>query len=293
MPDRLTTGPRATLLNRIRGRAARAAIEFQHARVRLHAWLLFQARRHRYRIASETALKAARRSQTVFVFGSGASLNDVTPQAWANIATHDTVGFNWFVHQRFVRCDYHVVREVCSDDLDPSVWRPQIHEYFDLIRENPLYADTTFLVQTGFRATNGNRAIGMGLLPTAHPIVLWRSLRRHRQPSESLREGLAHNHATLEECVNFAYLMGWTEIVLAGVDLYDRRYFWLPPDVPIAGSESTEGVHNTARTGLIDLLGEWSGYLSSRGVGLYVYNERSLLARTVPVWPLARAWQSS
>lgn len=284
---------RATLVDRMRSHARRWLIELQHVRVRLRAWALFRRGIHRYRDLSEPALRATRKSDTVFVFGSGASLNEVPPHQWSEIAQHDTIGFNWFVHQRFVRCDYHLIREICSNDLDPQVWQPQFDKYFALIRENPLYTDTIFLVQTGFRATNGNRAIGMGRLPSQRPIFLWRSLRGQREPSRSLGDGLAHNHATLEECVNFAYIMGWTQIVLMGVDLYDRRYFWLPPDVPVAGSDSTEGLHNTARTGLIELLGAWHERFAAEGVHLFVYNERSLLARRVPVWPAARDGHTS
>ncbi len=35
---------------------------------------------------------------------------------------------------------------------------------------------------------------------------------------------------TLVDAVNVAYCLGWKEIVLVGIDLYDSRYYWLPPD---------------------------------------------------------------
>ena len=41
------------------------------------------------------------------------------------------------------------------------------------------------------------------------------------------REGLRHVGGTLSDAVNAAACLGWTHIVLAGVDLYDSRYFWL------------------------------------------------------------------
>ena len=41
----------------------------------------------------------------MFIFGSGASLNAITPTEWTEIERHDTLGFNWFVRQSFVRCD--------------------------------------------------------------------------------------------------------------------------------------------------------------------------------------------
>jgi hypothetical protein len=261
---------------------ARAAI--QYFPVRLRAWLAFKRRVASYQCLTEERLRATRKSDTVFIFGSGASLNDISPAEWTSIAAHDTMGFNWFVRQRFVRCDYHLVREMGSDDLDPASWRPVLEEYFDLARHNPHYADTVFLVQTGFRATNGNRAIGLGLLPAESAVFLWHSRRGRREPTTRLSDGLAHVHATLEDCVNFAFLMGWRAIVLTGIDLYDRRYFWLGPDEPIRGDVTTAGLHNTAKTEMIDLLGDWRERFLRSGVELSVYNPRSLLARRLPVW---------
>jgi hypothetical protein len=180
------------------------------------------------------------------------------------------------------------VREIGADDLDPASWRPRLTEYFALARRNPHYAQTVFLIQTGFRATNGNRAIGLGLVPPSRPIYLWRSLRNRTEPSDSLQDGLVHAHATLDECVNFAYLLGWRRIVLVGIDLYNRRYFWLPPDQPVFGDASTEGLHNTATSGLVENLGTWARRFAAEGVQVFVYNPRSLLARTLPVWPTSQ-----
>jgi hypothetical protein len=250
---------------------------------RLAAWAMFRRGISRYQVLDEAAVVATRKSDTVFVFGSGASLNDISPAGWRAMEAHDTIGFNWFVHQKFLRCDYHLLREVGPTDLDPAA-RPRLREYCDLIRTNPNYASTVLLVQTGFRATNGHLAIGLGLLPPDRRIFLWRSLRDRTEPSRSLTEGLAHQYGTLEECVNFAALMGWTTIVIAGVDLYDRRYFWLGTDEPVYGDTTTAGLHNLASSGLVSRLGKWRADFAARGIDMFVHNPNSLLAQTVPVW---------
>jgi len=280
------------------GRFRTALLNARAFPTRLSAWLAFRRHIGEYRMLAEDELRSRRRSDTVFIFGSGASLNSLSADEWRAIEKHDTVGFNWFVHQRFVRCDFQIVAEIGGNDLDPTMWRPHIRTYFDLIESNSRFDHTVFLVQTGFRAINGNRAIGLRLLPPSRPIFLWHRLRGRSEPSQSLAEGLVHAHASLADCVNFAFLMGWTTIVLAGVDLYDRRYFWLSPDKlrpdedspdPAVPSSpiSVESRHNTADSGLIDLLGSWGEQFARRGVRLFVYNPRSLLARTVPVWPAA------
>ena len=121
-------------------------------------------------------------------------------------------------------------------------------------------------------------------MPPAQPIFLWRTLTDRAEPSTSLKDGLVHVSATLEECVNFAFLMGWKAIVLAGVDLYDRRYFWLPPDQPGYGDTTTDIPHRTASTGIVDSLGAWRDRFAAEGVQLFVHNPRSLLTSRLPVW---------
>lgn len=273
------------LLSAVAWRARAVVVNAQHFWVRLGAWLAFRRAVSRYRVLSESELLATRKSDTVFIFGSGASLNAVTDAEWRDIETHDTVGFNFFVHQNFVRCDYQFVREVGPTDLVESGWRPQLTELFQLARSNPRFSTAIFLIQTGFRATNGNRAIGLRLAPPDRPVFLWRSLVGRDTPSPSFKEGLTHASGTLIECVNFAMLMGWTRIVLAGVDLYDQRYFWLPPDQARPGGIPVETPHPTAQGGVPDILGRWRVEMQRRGISLYVYNPKSLLAAVMPTWP--------
>jgi hypothetical protein len=259
--------------------------------LRLGPWLRFQANRRAYRVLDEEQLRRTRRSDTVFVFGSGASLNELADDEWGRIAAHDTLGFNWWVHQRFVRTDYHLIRGIPDTDLDPDVWRPQLTEYFRLIRTNPLFAETVFLVHSGFRAINGNRAIGYRLLPERNPVFLWRTRMGVELPSRSFADGLVHGQSTLLEAVNFAYLLGWKRIVLVGVDLYDRRYFWLPTGATRSVDERREATaadpHFQAGTGLVETLGAWRASLRAEGVELEVYNPRSLLAAAVPLYDRA------
>lgn len=257
-------------------------------RVRLGAWLRFRANRGRYRFLSEDELLARRTSDTIFVFGSGWSLNDVPSEHWAHFERHQTLGFNWFVRQDFVRTDYHVIRGIGTDDLRPEVWRPATAEYFRLTRENPRYRSTIFVVQTGFGAITGNRGIGLRLLPPDRPIFLYRSKPGQADFGWSFAQGLAHPNSTLEDAVNFAVLGGWTRIVLVGVDLYDRRYFWLGHDETrpedIARGARHDEPHSRAATAMIATFGDWRQMLAARGIELLVYNPRSLLAGPLPVY---------
>ena len=48
---------------------------------------------------TEVDLHTYKRSDTLIVLGSGASINDISPERWKAIARHDSVGFNfWPIH---------------------------------------------------------------------------------------------------------------------------------------------------------------------------------------------------
>jgi hypothetical protein len=252
----------------------------------LEAWLLSRANRQRYHEIGGQELAASRRSDTVFIFGSGASLNAIPDHVWRYIGEHDTMGFNWFVHERFVRCDYHLIREIPDDDFNRAVWKLQLRQYFELIGSNPCFGQTIFLVQSDFRALSGNRSVGLRLLPTPNRVFFWSSVRTRREPGRNWADGLTHGHGTLQECVNAAFIMGWKRIVLAGVDLYDRRYFWLRPDEKRTTDPSPEPTHKTALAGVVSELKRWADEFHRSGVELLVQNPKSLLAKELPVWDL-------
>jgi hypothetical protein len=234
--------------------------------------------RRAYVELSESELRATRTSDTVFIFGSGSSLKEIAANEWRAIAAHaNTISFREFPRQSFIRADYHVTAEV--DDLD---------EYAARLRENPLYARTVFVVQSGWPAFSGNNLIGRRLLREGARLFRYRRIARGRYvpPSRAFRDGLVHGFGSVVGVVNFAYLMGWRTIVLAGVDMYDKRYFWLPADQmrPYEKPGLSVSSRFTGGDEITVMLGRWRAEFEAESVGLFVYNPRSLLATTLPVY---------
>lgn len=236
-----------------------------------------RARAH-YRTLSESELRATRSSHTAFVFGSGRSLVALTPEEWRRIGEHDTVAFSEFARQRWVRVDYHLVAEIVDYE-----------QYGRLIAENPLYADTIFLVQEGVLARDSNNVLAQRLLPDGARVFFYRRTARARPaaPSRTFRAGLVQGWNTLTSVTNFALLMGYRRIVLTGADLYDKRYFWLDDDEVrrLPGREPRVLDEPFALSDqIVDHFGRWRRLLEPRGVELLVYNPRSLLARALDVF---------
>lgn len=242
---------------------------------------------------------ATRRSDTLFIFGSGASINDISPQEWAAMAAHDTLSFNWFIHQDFIRIDYHIIRELLqSEAFQRPLWESEARHYASTLEANPHYQNTTLLIQGGWLAITGNRLLGLKMFRPGRRVFRFRNDRAPSGggrilPNPRLEQGLVHHLGTLSDALNLAYAGGWRRAVLVGVDLYDRRVFWLPPDelrpdyqhsLKGGGVAQVDTPHQTMLNGLIPFLQDWYAYLGEQGLQVMVYNPRSLLADFMPVY---------
>jgi hypothetical protein len=240
-------------------------------------WLGERRGRSAYCVLDEDRLRATRRSDTVFIFGSGRSLTDIGANEWRRMSDADTVGFSHFHRQRWIRVDYHLVGEV-----------PSIEGTAQSIRDNPLYSETIFGVMKGWSAEASNALVGRHLLPRDARIFRWRRVGRGRTlpPTTSLREGLVHGTNSALDVINFALVLGWRRIVIVGVDLYNKEYFWLPPAVRLPN----EKPHLTAASRwpqadqVVDAVDLWREVAATDGKEIYVYDGRSLLANALPVF---------
>jgi hypothetical protein len=240
-------------------------------------WLREPLGRRAYRTLSEEELLATRSAETAFVFGSGRSLLDIGPDEWRRIGEANTIGFSHFHRQRWVRVDYHLVAEV-------SGVRPTAES----IAASPCYASTIFLVMRGWNAEASNALVGRRLLPRGARVYRYRRIARGLTipPSERLGAGLVHGSNTSLDVVNFALAMGWRRVVVAGVDLYNRNYFFLgedetrPDERP--GWSANMRFHQADH--VVEMFGLWHGAARERGIELYVYDSRSLLAEVLPVF---------
>ena len=90
-----------------------------------------------------------------------------------------------------------------------------------------------------------------------------------------------HRAGTLCSTTSLAVALGYREIVLVGIDLYDSRYFWLPAEktfgwleteqlsgesVATARGLEVEMQHNTASSGTVEIIGQWDKRLRARVV---------------------------
>ena len=245
-------------------------------------------------ISVRQALDLKKKSDTIFIFGSGYSILDIDDSEWEAIGQHNTMSFNWFIYQDYVPIDYHVVRETYAYVKTLRDLKRVVRHYAETLVCNRHYDDSVLFIQKGKVANSANCLIADGLIPGGRTIARFVTKSRgiYEPPSEDPdSQGLVHGAGTLIDSLNLAIHGGWKEIVLVGVDLYDRRYFWLGRDESNGGRDAEQGVdvvHNTTKNGVIEHVAKWHQLLADEGREISVYNPKSLLAGKVPVYPSRR-----
>jgi len=232
---------------------------------------------HKYTYVEQDELIAKRKSDTVFICGTGRSLLDISPESWDKIGQHDVLSFRDFPQQSYVNADFHVTGEI--DDVD---------KYAQAINQNPRYDKTTFLVQRGWRSIGGNSLIGKRLLPFHAPIFRYkRKTRGSIEPlSKNLDDGIVHGFNSVTGMINLAYLLGWKNIVLVGIDMQNHTYFNHDPNTVRAVEK--ENVTNTSpytnADKTLELIELWNGEIQPKGINLFSYNPNSLLKKIIPIF---------
>lgn len=255
------------------------------------------------------------RSRTLFVLGSGASINRITPEQWAFIAQHDSIGFNnWLVHEHtptyflFEQVDrrsphFGAVSSAYAHNLNlareryarvpilaaSSEARPLDLSGFDPAITSNFHVLSTLTLQGQARDEVLQQVRALSLLGWFSP-----------QPTYSIS---ITKRASLFRILHFALLAGYERIVLCGIDLNNTAYFFQenPEHYTQQGYRldhvaplQTGAVHKTLDRSfgaltideLIVLLRDQ--LLAPRGIALHVASDASALYPRIPLFDFAR-----
>lgn len=249
-------------------------------------------------------LLSKRNSDTLFILGSGPSIADINAQQWQSIRTHDTIGFNWWLCHPFVPT-FFMFQGVGARMLDL------------LSHEKERYRKTTFLVR-GSEFANGEldcrdarvcwiferAAFFIPELPMCgwYPLPAT-DLFDFYAAQGNLNHGVVGRHvpkwrSTLGLLLSLSYQMGYSDVVLAGCDMFDSRHFWdedsmsdlrhkysrfLPTQE--SGIKALSD-HRIAKPTLVEYASSFASWANEHGnYKLWLLSDKSLLSPMIPIWP--------
>jgi hypothetical protein len=181
---------------------------------------------------AQSDVASKKRSDTLFVFGSGPTINDLSDHDFEFIRNHDSLGFNYFLVHDFVpdfycyeaqpsREHYDFFCELLNmkSQYDGVSLIIQFQHFegvgFDIGEMQPERRRTYFVAPYRYKATN--------------PSML-RVLLRLRKAYSVIRPfhlgSVIHHGGSISYIVSMAYALGYKKIILLGVDMFNKEYFF-------------------------------------------------------------------
>lgn len=240
----------------------------------------------------------SKKSDVFVIYGCGYSINDLTHEQKHELAKHDSIGFNWFCFSGIPTTHYLIREQAVCDQIG----RETRKELVDTLAKR--YSSTIALV-SNLRTSTANWARGFDWAKSVRVIKnraaivneapgkrLWKKLDDRQRmfcdyaaKYDPFVHGLLYDFCTMTSILHMARFMQYREIVFAGVDLYDHRYFWLRPDqlreTTRAKGRKLNVPHHVAKY-TIRLVSTYAKCFSD--TKLSVVNPKSLLADVIPVW---------
>ena len=254
----------------------------------------------------DESIQRHKKSDTLFILGSGPSINLITDAEWDHIREHDSVGFNWWMAHDFVP-SFYLLQFVKADELlnlardRSSVYKnvPLLlrGDYFangymplgddpkyDFLKEHELYYMREYAISSRCaidvrKLFQHVEILGMLTHGKIGPLVpKWRS--------------------TLGLLISWGYQMGYKKIVLCGMDMNSNEHFWhheschhmaeryqmpevSPPQKGIMAFTDKKISPNTVPRYVVEM----ANWMNERaGVETYIMNRQTLLHPALVVY---------
>lgn len=185
--------------------------------------------------------KARPPGSKLFILGNGSSINELDPPAWQEISRHLSVGLNaWPLHP-FVPNYFSF--EFAADTVDLNSELKRLVERAEkssrkqasnaLFLRPPSHASPSLLTWLASVFPNRKQIYGRSNLGSRDPRNIAPDLRKILLALKAELAPLSvlpDNGSSVARLICAGLLGGYSEIVLSGVDLNDRPYFWFEDD---------------------------------------------------------------
>jgi hypothetical protein len=187
-------------------------------------------------------LRKWKNSDTLFILGSGPSINEISVERWAAISNHDTIGINFWLYHRFVPTMYASESQVRGLYPQASVAYNSIAE-----RRAEDYVHTLKIIfnmhlKGQHEVFNWPREWKRGFftapdlpLPARNETELEYGLRylrlRHAFDRRNKARYVFRYCSTVTAVIALGMMLGYAKIVLCGIDLKAQEYFYQDPEL--------------------------------------------------------------
>ncbi len=238
-------------------------------------------------------IKLFRKSDSVYIFGSGYSFNLLSDKEKNLINKHDVITFNWGHFQEDFEPIIHLSRRVGDwnkathdNNILNNKWQKKINEYFSVLEKNNLYKETILSIQWEAHARGSKYAVFEKLINSNRKILPYATDYKNICNLDDL-DLLSHKSSTLVSAINLAAKSGWKNIILTCINL-DQGYFWLnkneTTEIQISKSNKNK-THSSLNFGMKENLLKIKEILSDSKINLYRHENSTGLIGVLDVFP--------
>ncbi|EGV42981.2 hypothetical protein BZARG_1637 [Bizionia argentinensis JUB59] len=172
-----------------------------------------------------TYVDSKKKSDTVFILGSGESINDLQKEDWDKIKKHNIIGLNYsFVHP--VIPDYHLMEMIPLKEMQNFFCKVTEERY----KEVDVFFQYKHILKSGFDIkdyVHKKRAYihVPHLYPTIYDDILALYFLDIKKKRDINFSHLIHHNSHIGCAVMFAQILGYKNIVMLGIDLNGGDYF--------------------------------------------------------------------
>ena len=245
----------------------------------------------------DSPVSKLKKSNKLFILGSGSSINELTDEDWQHIEKHDSIGFNfWVVHEH---TPTYYMFEYFGDDERDKVFHKLIEKRREQYKNVPLICQAQHYVLNGCVPPSFDGY----MMYYVNPIILrlrskfvlrlYLLMKKNILSSQLIRLTPIHYRASLSLAIWLGILWGYEEIVLLGMDLKHSGYFWqnnpkydlypptnrdpskpLRPGIRISGTFSVDDYIMLLKQSVLDPL----------GIRIYIGSSSSKLYPRLPLY---------
>ena len=230
-----------------------------------------------------------KKSDTIVIYGSGSSINDITDSQFKGLSNYDSCSFNWFAFSK-IPVSYYLVREQAN--IPKRVHgKENVKNFYALMNKH--YKDSYLIVHDLKNhspdaydySSNTDKfdskcmvVKDIKLKGNDAGVNLWRS-------GSIFNNGIYHGKTTMTNALHFAVWMGYRTILFAGVDLYDSKYFWMKDNktrYSVRNKNKTMKSKHQTYNDTLNLVEKVKH--TYKDINMYTYNRKSLLSNIIEVW---------
>jgi len=243
-------------------------------------------------------LKKRKKSDTLYILGSGGSINDISIEAWKQIKCSDSLGLNFWIVNDHIPDFYMLEIPVYKENREVMLkWvdnrKAQVLEKESCILIKDLESGLLDLSYYPEELKGNSYILYKDSLYGSTVESKRKSFRYARTLGLDNRNLLYFCRGSLFSAIYLGSKLGYKKIVLAGVDLYNSGYFYdsdayshklLPVSEQVGDVHDTvnKAISNVSMDELVVLLDQ--ELLKPQGCELYVLNSSSLLHPRIPLY---------